>query len=120
VNAGQARWRAANPEKVKTIRAKCDAKRRAEKGKPVFQYEFLVNEIERLRENPAEECVEWPFSKKSHGYGQLGHRYKTCLVHRLAFEFHYDGYKPKTVRHSCKNKACYNPAHLYPYPVGER
>ena len=119
VRATQRRWRAANPEKVRSYQDKAYAKRVAERGEVVTKYKFLAREIERLRESPTEECVEWPFSRKPSGYGQLSYNYKPYNTHRLAFSFHYR-YYPKTVRHSCKNKACYNPAHLYPYPVGER
>ena len=78
------------------------------------KYEFLVGEIERLREHPTEECVEWPFSRgKPGGYGQLVHRYKRYATHRLAFEL-FHGHKPMNlVCHHCGNKPCYNPDHLY-------
>ena len=76
-------------------------------------YEFLDSEIMRLYKNPTDECIEWPYSRKPSGYGQLGHNGKLLYAHRLAFEL-FHGYMPITdVRHLCRNKSCYNPEHLY-------
>jgi len=78
------------------------------------KYEFLVDEIHRLRKEPTDDCVEWPFSCKPTGYGQLVRDYKGHNVHRLAYHLYYGpDLKSPLVLHRCNNPACYNPRHLY-------
>lgn len=70
---------------------------------------------QRLAEPFGEECVEWPWSVGSHGYGQLfvreGGKRKGYLAHRISCEEHY-GPSDDHALHSCDNRKCFNPKHL--------
>ena len=62
------------------------------------------------------ECWEWQGALTSSGYGQIvttGNVHHA--VHRLSFEiFRQNEFKDYLlVLHSCNNKKCFNPAHLY-------
>ena len=77
------------------------------------EYKFLVAEIKRLRKNPTDRCVEWPFGRNPVGYVRVTRRHKPRSVDYLAFRLFY-GHKPRgPVYHDCDNPACYNPNHLY-------
>ena len=54
-------------------------------------------------------CIEWPFSRKPGGYGQV------CgtPAHRVVFQ-RYWGWTPRTVCHVCDRPSCVNPLHLFP------
>ena len=66
----------------------------------------------------AGECWIWPKSTASHGYGQIGWGAKDgprglVLAHRLSYAV-FVGRIPEgmTVDHLCRERRCFNPAHL--------
>lgn len=58
-------------------------------------------------------CWEWHGAKVGRGYGVLGVKTGSRLVHRLSYE-HFTGPIPEgfTIDHLCRNTACVNPEHL--------
>lgn len=59
------------------------------------------------------ECITWPASRGTRGYGQFVYQNKTRKAHRVSYEIHV-GPIPQgmVVRHKCDNPPCVNPAHL--------
>jgi len=81
-------------------------------------YAFLIRTIE----SAGDDCIEWPYSRKNGGYGQLGvskkhypHFVRTPVQAHVVAWAMTNGRTPKKgmhIRHSCGNPACYNPNHL--------
>lgn len=61
-----------------------------------------------------EDCWIWQGNKFNTGYGSVTIDGESCLVHRVAYELHYNKAIPKgkMVLHSCHNRLCINPEHL--------
>lgn len=73
-----------------------------------------------LRQILGDGCWEWGGSRSDQGYGQLWHDGRKHYVHRLVYEAVHgpipDGL---ALDHLCRNRACYNPAHLEPVTLAE-
>lgn len=73
-------------------------------------YLWLVSQ----RDHSTDECLPWPFSKHSDGYGNFGYMGKMKYAHRFMCEM-VNGAPPTSehqAAHACGNRICVNPRHL--------
>lgn len=64
----------------------------------------------------SDDCLKWPFSRKTNGYGQINYLYRTTLAHRvMCLIAHGDAPSPAhQAAHTCGkgHEGCVNPRHL--------
>ena len=81
--------------------------------------ERVLDRVRLFPQGADGECWEWPMSRGSHGYGQIGWhdrergRSTMTTAQRASWEA-FRGPIPDdmTVDHLCRNRACWNPVHL--------
>ena len=75
----------------------------------------------KFKQGDPEECWPWEGSKVSGGYGVIGISGSNQSAHRIAWALvHGKIRKGKQVRHTCPNRDCVNPSHLYLSTVAQR
>lgn len=60
----------------------------------------------------SEDCYIWRYKTIKSGYGVIGCKGKEILVHRLSLAMRTNKYGHSAC-HTCGNKLCFNPNHLY-------
>lgn len=80
----------------------------------------ILKRLSKFREiDPVTQCWNWTGGFDNRGYGKLNirickNKVKTIAVHRYSYSFYTSTFlfTDNVIHHKCKNKKCFNPAHL--------
>ena len=69
--------------------------------------------VRKVRIGLPTECWEWKGCVGKNGYGGWGYRYTRKNAHKACYELFFGKVSNALVLHTCDNKRCCNPEHLY-------